>query len=317
MRVGLYQIDGKWPNLALMKLSAFHKSQGDEVEFYWPLFDKLYDRVYASKVFQDSSFNPQVSQYIDGRWQVGGYGVSDIKLPGEVEHIYPDYGLYDINFAIGFTSRGCMRHCPFCIVPEKEGRFRPVADIYEFWHGQARLCLLDNSLNTNGEHFARILGQLIAVNRRRSKERVAVDFSQGLDLRLLTSEQAQLLSKVKLWKQIHFAWDRIQDEKAILGGLEIIKKSPLSLSKVMVYVLIGYDTTEAEDLYRVAKLAGQGVDPFIMPFNRLDPYQRRLARWVNHKAIFKSVSWGEYGKPVCRSTGKQVRSSMGQLKLEA
>lgn len=146
--------------------------------------------------------------------------------------------------------------------------------------------LLDNNLTALPAHFERILKQMI-------KEKVRVDFSQGLDIRLLTDDMAKLLSKVRLWKQIHFAWDSMQYEAAVRKGIETIKRN-MPLSRVMFYVLIGFDTTPTEDLYRVETLRGLNVDPFVMPFNKSDPYQKRFARWCNHKAIFKSVKWQNY-----------------------
>ena len=146
--------------------------------------------------------------------------------------------------------------------------------------------LLDNALNTDQEHFLRICGQLAGLN-------VAVDFSQGLDIRYLNNTQAWALKDVRLWKQIHFAWDMMAIEKQVRRGIGILGKAKLK-NKSMFYVLIGYDTTPEEDLYRVETLRGLGVDPFVMPYNKFDTYQRQFARWVNHKAIFKTVQWQEY-----------------------
>ena len=147
--------------------------------------------------------------------------------------------------------------------------------------------LLDNNLTALPEQFELICKQLI-------KEKIKVDFSQGLDIRLITPEMASLLSKVKLWKQIHFAWDDIRIEKAVRRGIEILTKNGVSKHKLMFYVLIGFNSTHEEDLYRVETLRGLGVDPFVMPYDKTNPYQKRFARWVNHKAIFKSVKWEDY-----------------------
>ena len=126
------------------------------------------------------------------------------------------------------------------------------------------------------------------------RERVKVNFSQGLDIRLLTLEMAQLLSQVRLWKRIHFAWDDVSIEASVRKGIETLQTGGVSLHDVTFYVLVGFNSTPAEDLYRVETLRGLGVNPFVMPFNKQDRYQRRFARWVNHKAIFKSVSWEAY-----------------------
>lgn len=147
--------------------------------------------------------------------------------------------------------------------------------------------LLDNNLTALPEHFELVVRQMI-------RERVKVNFSQGLDIRLLTLEMAELLSQVRLWKQIHFAWDDINIETDVRRGIRILQDNGVALYKVMFYVLIGFDSTPEEDLYRVEALRGMGVDPFVMPFDKHDDYQRRFARWVNHKAIFKSVPWEQY-----------------------
>lgn len=283
MKIGIASIDSKIPNLALMKISAYHKSRGDRVELFNPLFSP-YDLVYASKVFTDKPDD----LYLPDNTIKGGSGY-DLKsvLPTEIESIYPDYSLFNCEYAIGFTSRGCIRNCPWCIVPKKEGKIKAVADIYQFWHGQSHLKLLDGNLTALPDHFEKILNQLI-------KEKIYVDFNQGLDIRLLTPEMAKLLSIVRLWKQIHFAWDSMSYEHAVRRGIHILSSFGMYRNKVMFYVLIGFDTTPEEDLYRVEVLRGLNIDPFVMPFNRRDEYQRKFARWVNHKAIFKSVGWEEY-----------------------
>lgn len=280
MNIGLIHVDGKYPNLALMKLSAWHKAQGDEVEFYYPM--KEYGYVYASKVFADSP----IYDYLPENCKIGGWGYNALILPDEVEHTCPDYSLYGIDYAMGFASRGCIRNCHFCIVPEKEGKIRSHADIYEFWNGQTHIRLLDNNLTALPHHFKLICSQII-------KHGIITDFSQGLDLRLITDDMAHQLSQIKPWTQFHFAWDNLRDEEAIRRGLGILEANGVAPYKCMVYVLIGFDTTEEEDYYRVMELRALGVDPFVMPYGKT-MYERRFARWVNHKAIFKSVEWKEY-----------------------
>lgn len=285
-RVGLLQVDGKWPNLALMKLSAWHKARGDSVEMFFALKGG-YDVVYASKVFTTSPDSP----YLPVGTIKGGSGYDlHSELPPEVEAMSPDYSLYpDWDAAIGFTTRGCVRRCPFCIVGAKEGDLRVTGDLHSFWQGQKRIILLDNNLTAAPwSHFRLVLGQMIEAG-------VEVDFSQGLDIRLLTEDHAALLAQVHPGKSghIHFAWDNPADEAAVRRGVVMLAKR-LPLRRVMFYVLIGFDTTSAEDLYRVETLRGLGVGPFVMPFDKRDPYQRAFARWCNHKAIFKTVPWGEY-----------------------
>lgn len=287
MKIGLIDVDSKIPNLALMKISQYHKTKGDQVEFYNPMFK--YDKIYMSKIF---NFTPDYKYVLNAEEVIKGGTGYDLKteLPDEIEHQRPDYSLYPKNeYAMGFCTRGCIRNCPFCVVPKKEGKIRAVADIYDFWEGQDKLMLLDNNLTAHREHFKKILNQLI-------KEKIKVDFSQGLDIRLISDEQAKLLSKVKLYKQIHFAFDDIKIEKAVRRGIKCLNDNGVKSYKLMFYVLIGFNSTPEEDLYRVELLRDLGVDPFVMPYDKSDPYQRNFARWVNHKAIFKSVKWEDYRK---------------------
>jgi len=285
VNIGIVAVDSKIPNLALMKLAAWHKAQGDSVKLYEPLFDKP-DRLYASKVFD---FTSDYAYFPDGVELVRGGTGYDLtaELPAEAEAMFPDYELFGCDYAIGFTTRGCIRLCPFCVVPRKEGMIRAVGDIHDFWRGQEQLMLLDNNLTALPERFELVVGQLI-------KERVKVDFSQGLDIRLLTLEMARQLAQVRLWKRIHFAWDDAGIERSVRLGIEILKQGGVSLHDVTFYVLIGYNSTPEEDLHRVETLRALNVNPFVMPFDKQDRYQRRFARWVNHKAIFKTVPWEAY-----------------------
>ena len=285
MKIGLVSVDSRIPNLALMKLSAYHKSLGNEVKIFDPLFDHP-DRVYSSKVFTTTE---KYGYYPDCEVIQGGSGFNlGINLHEGIEMMYPDYALYGIDYAMGFTTRGCPRECGFCIVPIKEGKLQVVADIYSFWNGQKNLILMDNNLTADSEHFNLIVKQLI-------KNKIKTDFSQGLDIRYIDDEKAKLLAKVSLWKQIHFAWDSIELEEEVLRGIETLKKY-MKPYRLMFYVLIGWDTTEDEDLYRVEMLKSLGVDAFVMPFDKTNEYQRRFARWVNMKAIFKTVAWPDYLK---------------------
>jgi len=304
--IGLIDVDSKIPNLVLMKISAHHKNNGDKVEWYNPMLND-WDIVYMSKVFK---FTPDYQYPLTADKVVKGGSGYDLKteLPPEVENIYPDYNLYpNMDYAIGFTTRGCIRNCDFCIVPEKEGRIRPVGDIYDFWDGQDKLKLLDNNLTAHNEHYDRILNQMI-------KEKIKVDFSQGLDIRLITPKKAKLLSKVKLWKQIHFAFDNMEDEKYVRKGIEVLKNNGVKEYKLMFYVLIGFNTTKEEDMERIKILQQYNIDSFIMPYKDVNGYNmkkiikrcgfkdeykykkylKNFARWVNHKAIYRSVKWENY-----------------------
>jgi hypothetical protein len=283
--IGLCQVDGKYPNLALMKLSAWYKARGEAVTRL-PLQFNDCRKVYLAKVFQFS-----VHRYTWSSEVVrGGTGWPDWKdlddLPAGAEHMYPDYDEFNCKYAMGYLSRGCIRKCGFCFVPEKEGRIRHHSDLPEWWHGQKFIRLLDANV-TGAMAFNWYIDQL-------ARSGAYVDFSQGVDARLIDEQHAEKLSHVKLWGLLHTAWDNPRDEAAVLTGIRHLIKYFEPTHKISVFVLVGYDTDPDEDLMRVEKLRELRVNPFVMPFNKLDPYQRHFARWVNDKAIFKSVRWADY-----------------------
>lgn len=281
-------------NLAGMKLSAWHKDHGDEVERYNNMFSPP-GLLYKCKVFK---FTDDLIYHPDCEAIKGGTGYDlTTKLSDEIEHIYPDYSLYALDCAVGFTSRGCSNTCSFCVVWEKEGRTEPAADIYEFWRDQENIMLLDGNLTSHPEHFERVCKQLI-------KEGVRVDFSQGLDIRLVDRDKATLIHKLKRWrtktakgyryKQWHFAFDDLGIKYAVERGVKLLKSAGVSPSALMFYVLVGYNSTMEDDMERIEFLESLGVDPFVMPYNKSDPYQAALTRWCNRPAIRKSCRFHEY-----------------------
>ena len=283
MKVGLIDVDGhNFPNLALMKLSAWHKANGDQVEMAFPL--DRYDRIYASKVFDftpDIDFIPQTDDLREGGT---GYGVShDDRLPDEIEHIRPDYSLYGItDTAYGFLTRGCPRGCPFCIVADKEGRAsRKVADLREWWDGQKQIVLMDPNILACPD-WADLLGQL-------EDSGAEIDINQGADVRLLTPDKAEAISRLKM-KRIHFAWDGTDDlEPKFRAAAEPFGKM-IRAHRVSVYVLTNYNTTMDWNLHRIYTLRDLGYDPYVMVYEKEHaPHEiRRLQRWCNNKIIFKS-----------------------------
>lgn len=290
MKIGLIDVDGhRWPNLCLMKLSAWHKARGDQVEWWDGLC--RYDVVYKARVFtdtytQDEGTAIQADLVIEGGT---GYGL-DNKLPDEVEHISPDYALYPkyAGTAYGFLSRGCPRGCGFCIVGQKEGRKTiAVADLSEFWSGEKEIKLLDANLLACPD-WERLLQQLAASG-------VSVDFTQGLDIRLTNPDNVALLNRVKT-KRLHFAWDNPEDNLqpyfqkfAELTNVEDYRKR-------RVYVLTNYGSTHEQDLYRIYALRDMGFDPYVMIYEKPTAPQltRQLARWVNNKRVFHSVDFKDY-----------------------
>ena len=286
MKVGLIDVDGHhYPNLALMKLSAWHKSQGDTVEWWWGWGQ--YDRVYMSKVF-DETYTPDIPEPVNAAEIIKGgtgYGL-DNKLPDEIEHIYPDYSLYPEltkDTAYGFLSRGCPRGCPFCIVVDKEGRKSvKVADLSEWWRGQKNIVLMDPNTLACPDHMD-LLDQL-------SDSGAWVDINQGADARLLTEDNIAALNRVKI-KMIHFAWDMMEQSESVLRGLELYSKyGALDERKRRVYVLTNYNTTMEENLYRVYKLREMKFDPYVMIYDKPHAPKdiKRLQRWCNNKFIWRS-----------------------------
>ncbi len=288
MLVAIHDAEGtKFPNLALMKLSAWHKAKGDTVELFQPLMSTTYDRIYSSKVFTFTAHDPYLPN--DNRVQLGGtgYGISK-DLPHEIEHTTPDYGLYSSEFAQGFATRGCPNKCPWCIVPKKEGGIRGHAEIDEFWNGQKELVLMDNNILAHPHGLIQL--------EKISNLPIRLDCNQGLDARLVDHQVAKLLGSIK-WKCIRFACDKKSQMKYVEKAVKLIRDETGKKGNFFVYVLVN-DTEDAFE--RVEFLRKINVDPFAQPYrdfsNNVEPSieQKRFARWVNHKAIFKSVSWDEY-----------------------
>ena len=277
MKIGLYDVDShNFPNLPLMKISVWHKSQGDEVEWWFPMMH--YDKVYVSKVFGDEYSQMDMTAISADEIVFGGTGFAitiedgkevyhkdrDKDLPYEIEHIYPDYSLYpeltkDKSF--GFLTRGCCNNCSFCIVSQKEGMCsHKVADLSEWWRGQKEIILLDANILACKDRIS-ILQSLIDSG-------ATVDFTQGLDARFITPQIAEMLGKIKT-KMYHFAFDFMKNEKAIVKGLktfvDIVKPDE---RKCCVYVLTNYDTTFEEDIYRVRKLQELGLSPDVRVYRK-------------------------------------------------
>ncbi len=313
MKIGLIDVDGhNFPNIPLMKLSAWHKAQGDTVEWYSSLLSGHMDVVYMSKVF---SFTPDYEYPIDATRIIksgSGYCITlingkevyvkrnEINLPDHIEHIYPDYSFYYGKIknieqtAYGFMSRGCPCGCEFCHVKDKEGRCSvKVADLSEFWHGQKYVSLCDPNLFACKE-WKDIMQQLI-------DSKAYVDFNQGLDIRLMTDEMAEMLKRVRI-KKLHFAYDRYQDKDIIEPKLRKLKEiTGWGKDRVQVYVLFNFDSTPEQDLERINFLRKIRFSPYVMCYNKEhispDGYQKHLQRWVNNRYIFNCVKEFDDYKP--------------------
>ena len=289
MKVGLIAVDGHngFPNLALMRLSAWHKAQGDEVE-WWDGFTR-YDRVYKSKVF---TFTPAMDTVINADEIVtGGTGYKDYgSLPPEVEAAPPDYSLYPRwDKAVGFLTRGCIRNCEWCIVPRKEGGIRPAATWEEVKRPDSRqIVFLDNNVLASEHGLEQI--------ERMGSEQVWVDFNQGLDARLITPETARLLARLHWIRFIRLSCDTSAMLPVIQQATAYLREAGAAPSRFWSYVLVR-DVTEAHGV--VTALVDMGVEPFAQPYRDYDggeptAEQTAFARWVDQKMVFQSCSWEEY-----------------------
>ena len=294
MKIGLFDIDSKYHNLALMKISAYHKWRGHKVEFYQPLWHASYDIIYCSKIFQKSNRN---DGYINEDMVCGGSGFEYLTLlPDYIEHIRPDYTLYNLDYSLGFTTRGCIRNCKFCIVPEKEGKIKEHAEVEEFLNPKSNVVvLLDNNFLALPSHIKKL--------QKYIDKGWIMDFNQGLDARLVNKENAKLLAKIKHKEMIRFAWDNIKDETEIIKGLELVIKAGIRPRNITVYILAGFDTTFEEDLYRIQRLRDikderGSIKPYVMNYNNSlkSRKYKDFMRWVNNPWIFKSCEWEEYKK---------------------
>ena len=289
-RLVIAQVDGKWPNLALAKYASWARSRGLEVSWFYPGDRRAGDFVVASKTFFDTPDDERLPERGVLR---GGSGYSlKLELPPEVESLRPDWSLWPKwDKDMGFTTRGCVRHCPFCIVPKKEGKIRVVAEFGDIWTGRDEVTLLDNNLT------AAPPGHFRAVFADARKARVKINFCQGFDARLWNDEHQAVVKEFSpVCRRFHFAFDNMRDEKAVRRLVKMWTAAGMHPDRLVFFVLVGFDTTPEEDAYRVNLLISLKTNPFVMPFNRSDEYQRRLARWCNSVVARKSCSFDEFSE---------------------
>lgn len=316
MRIGLIDVDGhNFPNIALMKIASWHRNQGDMVEWAVPrkrivwkdlfgpeksnIAEVKYDKIYASKIFTFTQ-DFERSQYTTKEFVLGGTGY-DIKktLPPEIDsHKGLDYSLYpQYNFSVQFFSRGCIRHCPFCLVHDKEGGIRSVEPMELNPNGEW-IEVLDNNFFAN-PNWREAIEYLV-------KQKQPVKF-HGVDIRIMNDEMAAALNRLKLKSGIHIAWDLPQVDitqqlRAITGHIKPYK--------ITCYVLVGFNSTIEQDLFRLRTLKSMGILPFVQPYrdyknNRIPTqYEKDLARWANRAWLFKSSDFLDY-KPRKNFTCRQ------------
>jgi hypothetical protein len=312
MIVRITQLDGKLPNLALMKLAHWHKAKGDEVWFKQTatrdLFEpSSYDIVYGSSVFKDSEPKRQTfkREFPDAIVGGTGYGTS-VTVEEIIGDIYEHYD-YSIRpeypFSLGFTQRGCRLSCGFCVVPEKEGRPRAVNGIHDIWRGEGhprKVCLLDNDF----------FGQPRINWQARVKELrdggFKVCFNQGLNVRLLDEEACAALATIEYrddqftQRRLYTAWDNLKDEAIFFKGVDMLERAGVPSKHLMAYMLVGYDKSETWEriFQRFDKMVERGIRPYPMVYNPQRKDLKAFQRWVV-TGLYRAVPWNEYrGKPV-------------------
>lgn len=298
MKIGLIDVDGhNFPNLALMRISQYHKQRGDTVEWWWSDFIH-YDIVYMSKVFS-SAYTQDVPEPMNADKVIKGgtgYAIQTMggkelfcsdrhkNLPNEIESCSPDYSIYpQYDFAVSMTSRGCPRGCPFCHVAKKEGKCSvKVANVSDFWFGQKEIRVLDPNITACSEKRD-LFQQYLDTG-------AIIDFTQGLDIRLLNDDDISDLSKMRL-KNVHFAWDNPnEDLTSKFSNYASAGKKNRHGSYGMVYILTNFNSTMEQNLHRIYTLRDLGYDPYVMVYDKPNAPKeiRALQRWCNNKIIFKS-----------------------------
>ena len=310
--IGLIDVDSKIPNLALMKISNYYKQMGEKVEFVQE--GKEYEKIFASSIFTRSKEKcEELLEKYEDKIEIGGTGWDIEKwLPDEIEMMRPDYELYSIEeiasrmkgimtkehklkkakeiveAGMGMTSRGCIRKCGFCFVPVKEGEFRDVAEIKDLLNPKSNILILhDNNFTAD---------PLCIDKLKEIKERnLIVDINQGCDVRLMTDEKAYWLGQVRHLRSLHYAWDLMGHESKVLEGIEILSKY-VKKYKHMCFMLLGFNTSFEEDMYRFRTLTSLKVDPFVMVYNQIpDIRLKHFARWVNSRIYKKCPNFEDYG----------------------
>lgn len=278
MRILIIDIDSRIPNLALKKIEKYHIDKGDEVIWDIPLFKDSVDKIYISCVFTKNSHK---CKFWEGIADIGGSGYSlDITLPPEIEAVKPH-----INY--GFTTRGCIRNCKFCIVPRKEGRVRIVGDLLDLWDGKAKqVIVMDNNILAVPDHFAFICEQARVKG-------IKADFNQGLDHRLLTPDIVEVMKSIS-HTEYRFAFDHPSMLKSVEKAIDLLERYGIHRSNW--YVLVGFDTTRQQDLDRLNYLRDRNQRAYVQRYEThfYEPFYVALARWVNQPHLFVGMTWQQF-----------------------
>ena len=299
-KILLVDTDSKIPNLVLMKISAHYKGRDHTVG--WDIPDP--DIIFASVVFTKNAWKARALRFMypNAEITIGGSGYDlSTALPDEIERTKPDYDLYpNATYSLGFTTRGCIRKCPFCIVPEKEGRFRRAQHISEFHDDRfdTAVCL-DNNVYADPQWFFQNTDFVLEQGLR-------YNAVQGMDIRILTEEIAGRLADLKWSGQMHFAFDRMRDEDAVRRGIRLLQDAGIrTRHDVSVYVLVGYDTTPEEDKQRCRLLKELGATPFVMQY-RSTSWTRKIAGWANRPQALWSCDIDDWDRAAYRNSHKEA-----------
>lgn len=325
MKIGLIDVDGhNYPNLALMRISAYHKAQGDTVE-WWHSDLEYFDIVYKSKIFSDAYSKDTPDPYNVGKlYKSGsGYAISlvdgkevydkskDPDLPAYIERCFPDYSIYpQFDFAVSMTSRGCKNNCPWCHVGAKEGKCSvKVADVSDFWSGQKEIQVLDPNITAVINYADKR-----DLFRQYRETGAKIEFTQGLDIRLIDDADIQDINNMRI-SNIHFAWDN--------PALDLTEKFKYYAARAkhkphghygMVYCLTNFGKGTVDEqiknaMYRIETLLSLDFDPYIMIYNKpsADKRYKDLQRWCNSIRIRQSIPFSEYGKIASERAKVQIK----------
>jgi len=275
--IGLYNLEPKYRNIALEKIRMYYEQQGETVMDFLPMENGLYDKIYCSSIF---TWTPK--NYVTDDMICGGSGFDlYAKLPAEIEYMKPK-----IN--VGFTTRGCIRKCLFCIVPAKEGNIRVVGDIYDFWDGRSKkIIILDNNILALPKHFFHIADQI-------RKRNLQVDFNQGLDFRLISYGILNALKHLR-YKEHRFAFDNVDESLKIIQAISLLHKYSIKWS--IWYVLVGFNTSYEEDLYRIELLKSFNQRVYVQRYNnQTNGFYTKLYGWANNPKWFMGMTFDQFLK---------------------
>ncbi len=283
--IALWNLEPKCTNIALEKIRIYYQSINECVVDYLSLEHHLYDKIYCSSLFDFTDKSQIPDNVICGGT---GFDLTTV-LPDEIEMMKPKLNM-------GFTTRGCIRKCKFCVVSEKEGWIRETGDIYDFWDGKSKeIVILDNNILAAKDHFKKICRQI-------KKEKLLVDFNQGLDHRLLNNNIADILKSLR-YREYRFAFDSLKYENSVRKAIDILHKYEIKWS--MWYVLVGYDTYFDEDIYRLELLKSHNQIAYVQRYNgKTNPFHTELAGWVNKPQLFKKYTFNDFLK--VRGSKKKV-----------